>query len=263
MLTPQGILHLNPCAKVSACDAIPDPASPPGSSCCLATNFTPPTDVSCGKVGSHRFTTDIDAPELQIAMIQSLGTKCGYILQPDKAMEVTIAFVCDKSLPDPGGTRLPPRGYPARFAGLIPGVVGGAGKLTFDADQSCQGKPCYCNYNVTWRTASACALPPSARPGSLGADWGEDFLLYFFAFLILYFGVGTFIKSRLPNHSDACYNNIPQRDFWFGLPSLMGDGAAFAMSMGKQKANKAGLAGEEYESIDTARDTPAADGPKE
>ena len=48
----------------------------------------------------------------------------------------------------------------------------------------------------------------------------------FVAVFVTYCGLGTFIKSRLPNHSDACYNNIPQRDFWFDLPSLVSDGAA-------------------------------------
>ena len=67
----------------------------------------------------------------------------------------------------------------------------------------------------------------------------------FAAVLFTYCGLGTFIKSRLPNHSDACYNNIPQRDFWFELPNLVGDGAIFAASMGSRKANKQGT----YESI--------------
>jgi hypothetical protein len=67
----------------------------------------------------------------------------------------------------------------------------------------------------------------------------------FVAVFVTYCGLGTFIKSRLPNHSDACYNNIPQRDFWFDLPSLVSDGAIFAVSLGERKANKHGT----YESI--------------
>lgn len=65
------------------------------------------------------------------------------------------------------------------------------------------------------------------------------------AVVATYFGLGTLIKSKLPNHSDACYNNIPQRDFWFDLPSLVGDGVVYAASMGSRKANKQGT----YESI--------------
>jgi hypothetical protein len=67
----------------------------------------------------------------------------------------------------------------------------------------------------------------------------------FAAVVVTYCGLGTFIKSRLPNHSDACYNNIPQRDFWFDLPNLVGDGAIFAASMGARKAKKQGT----YEAI--------------
>ena len=67
----------------------------------------------------------------------------------------------------------------------------------------------------------------------------------FAAVVATYCGIGTFIKSKLPNHSDACYNNIPQRDFWFDLPSLVSDGAVYAASMGKKRANKKGT----YESI--------------
>lgn len=79
----------------------------------------------------------------------------------------------------------------------------------------------YCNFNVTWVTSAACDLPDApGRPSSLASDWGTHFLLIFFGAVIVYCGLGTFIKSRLPNHSDACYNNIPQRDFWFDLPSL-------------------------------------------
>ena len=67
----------------------------------------------------------------------------------------------------------------------------------------------------------------------------------FAAGVFTYCGLGTFIKSRLPNHSDACYNNIPQRDFWFDLPNLVGDGVVFAASMGARKAKQQGT----YEAV--------------
>ena len=136
----------------------------------------------------------------------------------------------------------------------------------------------YCNYNVTWVTSAACDLPDApGRPSSLASDWGTHFLLIFFGAVIVYCGLGTFVKSRLPNHSDACYNNIPQRDFWFDLPSLVSqaqalciraqlwisgflsdclcgdckttDGVLFTVSGGARKANKHGT----YESIGAPR----------
>ena len=127
---PQGTLHVNPCDKISACDTLTDPAGP--SSCCVQTNFTGgSTTVSCGTmhrctdfvhtshtspalktrpsrmlfagaVGHHSFTTDLEDPDLQIGMIQSFGTSCGYILEPAKKLQVSIAFECDHDQPDPG-----------------------------------------------------------------------------------------------------------------------------------------------------------------
>jgi len=209
---PQGLLHINPCAPVDACKEVNPPAS-----CCLQTNFSTSTSVSCGEAFSGLYTTDLADPDLTIGMIQTHGSECGYILEPEKKMQLTIAFECDKDTPDPG-------------------------VLTFNDEGH------YCNYNITWKTRSACQLPRAPnRPSSLANDWGSHFLLIFVAVFVTYCGLGTFIKSRLPNHSDACYNNIPQRDFWFDLPSLVSDGAIFAVSLGERKANKHGT----YESIDS------------
>ena len=46
------------------------------------------------------------------------------------------------------------------------------------------------------------------------------------------------MSARLPNASSNFYNNIPQRDFWFDLPSLVQDGVAFSVSLGKHKGKK-------------------------
>ena len=51
----------------------------------------------------------------------------------------------------------------------------------------------------------------------------------------MYFAGGTIVKSRLPNSSSVFYNNIPNREFWFDLPSLCKDGFVFALSGGKKK----------------------------
>jgi hypothetical protein len=137
---PQGLLHINPCAPVDACKEVNPPAS-----CCLQTNFSTSTSVSCGTcrccrrrrrrrhcwwVGAAKFwsghpfaqcqpltnargprvgeafsglyTTDLADPDLTIGMIQTHGSECGYILEPEQKMQLTIAFECDKDTPDPG-----------------------------------------------------------------------------------------------------------------------------------------------------------------
>ena len=126
---PQGTLRVNPCGKIDACK---DVTGVGDSSCCLTTNFsTGSTVVSCGTlppaatpqgfmqswfahilnlarmlfagaVGSHTFTTALDDPDLQIGMIQQKGSHCGYVLEPDKQLQLSIAFECDHHTPDPG-----------------------------------------------------------------------------------------------------------------------------------------------------------------
>ena len=67
-----------------------------------ALNTPPSRMLFAGSVGKHKFTTHLDDPDLQIGMIQSLGTSCGYVLEPDKKLQVSIAFECDHDQPDPG-----------------------------------------------------------------------------------------------------------------------------------------------------------------
>ena len=55
-----------------------------------------------GEVFSGLYTTDLADPDLTIGMIQTHGSECGYILEPEKKMQLTIAFECDKDTPDPG-----------------------------------------------------------------------------------------------------------------------------------------------------------------
>jgi hypothetical protein len=68
---------------------------------------------------------------------------------------------------------------------------------------------------------------------------------------------------RLPNASSVFYNNIPQKDFWFDLPSLVQDGVAFSASLGKHKGKKQFIDG--YEDVDeeqealTISDAPGSD----
>ena len=69
----------------------------------------------------------------------------------------------------------------------------------------------------------------------------------------------------MPNASSNFYNNIPQKDFWFDLPSLVQDGVAFTVSLGKHKGKKQFIDGyedvsdEETESL-TIRDRPVRSG---
>jgi hypothetical protein len=55
------------------------------------------------------------------------------------------------------------------------------------------------------------------------------------------------MSARLPNASSNFYNNIPQKDFWFDLPSLVQDGVAFTASLGKHKGKKQFIDG--YEDV--------------
>lgn len=59
---------------------------------------------AAGKTGSHIWTEAVDDPALKIGMIQTFGSDCGYILEPDKQMQLTVAFECDKK--ETGGGKL-------------------------------------------------------------------------------------------------------------------------------------------------------------
>lgn len=55
-----------------------------------------------GALNKYTFTTNLADPDLQIGMIQSDGTSCGYVLDQPAKLQLSIAFECDHSTPDPG-----------------------------------------------------------------------------------------------------------------------------------------------------------------
>jgi len=162
------------------------------------------------------------SPAFVVALIQSGGQPCNPMDPSGELMKVTIAFDCLAS-------------------------ATGAGQLVVDP-REWLATPC--NVNVTWRTSTVCALPPAPNtplPGT-GLSFGWLFLLGFAAAAVLYVGLGTLVKTKLlPNASANLYNNIPQKNMWRELPSLVVDGFKFVTSGGK-KTDTA-----EYEPIDTGR----------
>lgn len=181
-------------------------------------------------------------------------------------MQTSIAFRCSPDTPDPGILEWVPRD---------PGVSG-------------------CVYNVTWDTQHACGRPPVNPPPEEEDEGGAFALITLLVVFLgggLYFIGGTLVNSRfvrstipfcssllsrfsltkppglsarLPNASANFYNNIPQRDFWFDLPSLVQDGVAFSVSLGQHKGKKQFIDG--YEDVDeeqealTIKDTPRGGG---
>ena len=55
-----------------------------------------------GALHQHSFTTDLADPDLHIGMIQKGGTSCGYVLEQPAKLQMSIAFECDATIPDPG-----------------------------------------------------------------------------------------------------------------------------------------------------------------
>eukprot|EP01043_Picozoa_sp_COSAG02_P033343 COSAG02_NODE_2270_length_9267_cov_13.803992_8_plen_70_part_00 len=64
-----------------------------------------------GVKDKHEFTTNLADENLQIGMIQKFGTHCGYILDQPAQLQVSIAFECDESTPDPGVLTYAPHRY--------------------------------------------------------------------------------------------------------------------------------------------------------
>ncbi len=155
--TPLGNARMNPCSKVTICDALQ-----PGSICCLQVNDTahPGTGkwVSCGTTWS--FTTQMAESTMVVGMVLENGADCGYVFASDRKVTASIAFTCDQSATGGGTVRPSTTGFlkaPTSTGGLL------GAKPTLDPG-------IFCNLNFTWATNQVCGLPYPKGHGP--GDWG-------------------------------------------------------------------------------------------
>lgn len=213
--TPFGSLQVNPCGALTTPACVGNPAA----TCCFASNqTTPPSIFSCG--ASHIFTPDLadDNEGFVVGLVTSGGSAqfCG-------ALSASIAFECDKARPPPG-------------------------QLSFTAQTNC-------DVNLTWAVSTACAVPKPDRPGHLvgGGKFSMYVMLIIFGGGFAYFGLGTAIKSRMPNASSNFYNNIPNKDFWWHIGDLIKDGLLFTVTLSKHRGGQAGAGAGSDDSVRAAR----------
>lgn len=91
--TPMGNARMNPCSKVTICDALQ-----PGSICCIQVNDTAHPGsgswVSCGTTPT--FTTHMAESSMVVGMILTNGADCGYVFASGAKVTASIAFTCDR-----------------------------------------------------------------------------------------------------------------------------------------------------------------------
>ena len=91
--TPMGNARINPCSKVTICDALQ-----PGSICCIQVNDTAHPGsgswVSCGTTPT--FTTHMAESSMVVGMILTNGADCGYVFASGAKVTASIAFTCDR-----------------------------------------------------------------------------------------------------------------------------------------------------------------------
>jgi hypothetical protein len=162
--TPLGNARLNPCSKVTICDALQ-----PGSICCIQVNDTahPGTGkwVSCGTTFS--FTTQMAESSMVVGMILENGADCGYVFASDAKVTASIAFTCDRSATGGGKIRPSATGFLKQ-----PTSSGGGGLI---GAKPSLNPNIFCNLNFTWATSQVCNLPYPKGHGP--GDWGLVMIL--------------------------------------------------------------------------------------
>ena len=231
---------MNPCSKVTICDAIQ-----PGSICCLQVNDTahPGTGawVSCGT--TWQFTTAMSETGMVVGMILLNGADCGYVFAPGRKVTASIAFTCDRSAVGGGRVAASKTGFlqkPLAAAGGG-GLIGGK-PATMDAAM-------FCNLNFTWATSQVCNLPVLAA--NQAGHWGIWFMVVVGLLVGGYFGGFTYYRSQQPGADPVFLNNMHNKQFWDEVPVLIKDGITFIQSGGQAQTHYGA-----YAVVDDVEDKP-------
>ena len=183
----------------------------------------------CGSVGT--FTTELNDPQIIVGVALTDGNleSCGQL-------QTSISFRCGANTPAPGVLEYVPPPLVRRQPPSCPWL--GWRSLTAAGPRRAQGQSS-CITNLTWTVDFVCAQEPPANRPPMPSEGNFALVTFLLIFLGggLYFVGGTAYNSRQPNAALEIYNNIPHRNFWFDLPSLVSDGVAFTVSAGKHKAS--------------------------
>ena len=183
----------------------------------------------CGSVGT--FTTELNDPQIIVGVALTDGNleSCGQL-------QTSISFRCGANTPAPGVLEYVPPPLVRRQPPSCPWL--GWRSLTAAGLRRAQGQSS-CITNLTWTVDFVCAQEPPANRPPMPSEGNFALVTFLLIFLGggLYFVGGTAYNSRQPNAALEIYNNIPHRNFWFDLPSLVSDGVAFTVSAGKHKAS--------------------------
>ena len=183
----------------------------------------------CGSVGT--FTTELNDPQIIVGVALTDGNleSCG-------RLQTSISFRCGANTPAPGVLEYVPPPLVRRQPPSCPWL--GWRSLTAAGPRRAQGQSS-CITNLTWTVDFVCAQEPPANRPPMPSEGNFALVTFLLIFLGggLYFVGGTAYNSRQPNAALEIYNNIPHRNFWFDLPSLVSDGVAFTVSAGKHKAS--------------------------
>ncbi len=155
--TPLGNAMINPCSKVTLCDAMQT-----GSTCCVQVNDTNHPGaarwISCGMTPAQY--APLGGVGTSMGVVLRDGPDCGYIFAPGQKVQASISFKCDRSATGYGRVTADTTAFmkqPASTGGsVMPG--GGASKVMFRPEL-------FCNLNFTWSTSLVCG-PPDPAPGA-------------------------------------------------------------------------------------------------
>lgn len=227
--SPLGNFRINPCQKVTLCDAMQT-----GSGCCMQLNDTqhPGTSrwISCGVTPKQ---ADMSSASARAGIILEDGPSCGYVLSSgNPKLTASISFVCDASATGSGTVSADPTAFlvapVAKSSGGAPAPGGATKPAVFDPNV-------FCNLNFTWKTNLVCSLPTMNQQHS--SSWGTPIVLLFLGFCGAYFGAFTFWRSKQTGASQDFWKNMPQYELWSSLPAVCKDGANFVMSGGQKQTH--------------------------
>eukprot|EP01048_Picozoa_sp_COSAG05_P022626 COSAG05_NODE_4600_length_1443_cov_1.503720_1_plen_342_part_00 len=208
--TPLGNVRINPCQKVTLCDAMQT-----GSGCCVQVNDTSHPDtsrwISCGvtpveaNVGSGK------------GIVLTEGPGCGYVFSSsNQKVQASISFVCDQTATGPGRVSADTSAFlkaPSSSASAAPGGAPGGSKPAAVFDPNV-----FCNLNFTWHTNLVCGIMPENK--STSHNWGIVVILLLLGLGGAYFG-------------GMHYGVIPKNNLMMEVPGMARDGINFITSGGK------------------------------